>query len=66
MGKSCVRFEKLDDLALDVIGNSIRCMWPAGSSITTNRPSRMNSANRGGRKAQPVPKQRNDERKAVK
>jgi hypothetical protein len=30
MGKSCVRFKKLDDLAQDVIGNSIRCMSARG------------------------------------
>jgi hypothetical protein len=30
MGKSCVRFKKLDDLALDVIGNSIRSVSARG------------------------------------
>lgn len=32
MGKSCIRFKKLDDLPLDVIGEAIRRV-PAGAYI---------------------------------
>jgi hypothetical protein len=32
MGKSCIRFSKLDDLALDVIGEAVR-RWPAQAYV---------------------------------
>jgi hypothetical protein len=32
MGKSCIRFSKLDDLALDVIGEAVR-RWPARAYV---------------------------------
>ena len=45
MGKACVRFKKLDDLALDVIGESIRRVSARGfiqyyESVIKNSRSR--------------------------
>ncbi|HXH39108.1 MAG TPA: DUF1801 domain-containing protein [Thermoanaerobaculia bacterium] len=39
MGKSCIRFKKVDDLALDVLGEAIRRM-PAKTYIELYRKSR--------------------------
>ena len=48
MGKSCVRFKKLDDLALDVIGDAIAKV-PVDTFVARYEEARANTA--GGKKA---------------
>jgi hypothetical protein len=47
MGKSCIRFKKVDDLALDVLGEAIRRM-PAKTYIDLYMKARRDIENAGG------------------
>ncbi len=49
MGKACTRFKKLDDLALDVVGEAIRRL-PAKKYIAAYEASRAATAAQRGRK----------------
>ena len=61
MGKSCVRFKKLDDLALDVIGEAIRQVptrafisyYESAIKTTARRPARDTAAKPSRTKAKP-------------
>ncbi len=47
MGKSCIRFKKADDLALEVIGETIRSM-PASKYIAASEAARKSAGRAGG------------------
>jgi hypothetical protein len=65
MGKACVRFKKLEDLALDVIGEAIRRVpaktyiahCEAASKTRTKRPSKGTSETKGSVAPKPEPTQ---------
>ena len=50
MGKSCIRFRKLDDVALDVIADAIRNITAKGFVARYQEELQKNSANKSARK----------------
>jgi hypothetical protein len=63
MGKACIRFKRLDDLALDVVGEAIRRL-PAKTYV--QRYEEVLGATRTPRKAKPVRKAAGAKKKAKK
>jgi hypothetical protein len=62
MGKSCVRFKKLEDLALDVIGEAIRRV-PAKKYIYVYESARQSTRKRTA-KSRPAPRAKSNAKRA--
>ncbi|HEY8090882.1 MAG TPA: DUF1801 domain-containing protein [Polyangiaceae bacterium] len=63
MGKACIRFKRVDDLALDVVGEAIRRL-PAKAYV--ERYQQVLGATRMARKAKPAPRAAGAKKKAKK